>query len=208
MNDDSSKPGTRSKVSSVIRRYELEGEGKYIEELWVGEREDRMSLRELADYLNVMMIHAAVRRSELEVFDGTAENIYRLLTDEDVSSGVQIQTRNQLETAGIDVDKLERDLVSRQAIHTYLTKVRGVEYANEDTPTIERIQRSEERIQRLTSKLTAVVEESLKSLTSTGDFTLGSFDVIVSIRVHCEDCREQFDVLELLSKRSCGCDPS
>lgn len=202
---DSPRSGTRGKVQRLLDTYDLEGEGERLEDYWVGESGPRRSLRQLADYLNVEIVETAMRRAGAEVLHGEAENVYRLLTDDDVSRGVSIETRNQLRGDGVDVEELERDLVSRQAVHTYLTKVRGVEYAKEDTTSADRIERREQTIQRLKSRLSVVAAETLDNLRQSGDLAVGETDVLVSVDVHCSDCQEQYEITDLFAERSCNC---
>ena len=202
---DSTRPGTRGKVQQLLGKYDLEGEGERLENYWVGESKPRKSLRQLADYLNVKIIETAMRRADSGILHGEAENVYHLLTDDEVSSGVSIETRNQLRGDGIDVDELERDLVSRQAVHTYLTKVRGAEYSKEATTPTDRINRREQTIQRLKTRLSVVATETLDDLRQSGDLAIGDTDVLVSVRVHCLDCQEQYEITELFSEKSCDC---
>lgn len=69
---------------------------------------------------------------DLEPLDGEVRNTYRLLTDEDVSSGMRTAKRNELERAGVDVESVERDSVTHQAIYTYLTAVLDVSKQGQD----------------------------------------------------------------------------
>jgi hypothetical protein len=67
----------------------------------------------------------------LNPLDGEAANTYRLLTSDDVTSGERTKVERHLNRAGIDVEQLRSDLVSHQAVHTYLTKHRGVSLSSE-----------------------------------------------------------------------------
>lgn len=191
-----------SKVERVIQEYSLEGMADELVTLWIGEQSERKSLRSLADYLNQKILRAAMEDVGMAPLDGETENVYRLLTDDDVSSGVRTDTETALEREGIDIGTLQGDFVSHQAIHTYLTKYRGVERSVEERDQTEKTM---ETIQRLNSRLTAVTEKNLENLRNTDRITLGEFDVLSNVQVFCQDCERQYTVTELLESDGCSC---
>ena len=193
-----------SKVSRLIDEYNLSGMGERLIEYWTREGDDGHSLRDLADYFNRELLRATMESAGMTTLDGEVANTYRLLTADDVSTGVRTQAETTLERNGIDPDRLQQDFVSHQAIHTYLTKHRGVERPSE--PTEDRVGKTEETIQRLRSRLVAVAEKRLRSLRDTGTITLGTFSVLVDVRVVCEDCGTHADVRTLFDDGRCACD--
>lgn len=194
-----------SKVSRLIDEYALSGIDEQLIDSWTDDRDDRRSLRDLADYFNRELLRAAMESADMTALDGEVANTYRLLTAEDVSTGVRTQAETTLERNGIDVETLTHDFVSHQAIHTYLTKHRGVEHPSESTEE-DRVENTENTIQRLRSRLVAVAEKRLRSLRDTGTITLGTFSVLVDVRVVCEDCGTHADVRTLLADGGCDCD--
>ena len=56
----------------------------------------------------------------VQTFDGEIENMYRLLTDDDVSSAESTRIKRRLERDGVDVETLLSDFVTYEAIGTYL----------------------------------------------------------------------------------------
>lgn len=95
MEEDSNVPdaaeiSSNSKVSRLIHRYELSGIGDELEWRWTADASDRMSLRELADYFNRMLLEQALQPNAISTIDGEVTNLYRLLTEDDVSSGQRI----------------------------------------------------------------------------------------------------------------------
>lgn len=194
----------QSKVARLIDEYELSGMGETLEQRWTA-TEDRSSLRDLAEYFNRHLLRAALDAAGSDSLDGEIDNLYRLLTDDDVTSGVREQARNRLERDGVDPAKLEDDFVTYQSIRTYLKN-----YRNASTPTTgespdERIERKRSTIQRLNARLTDVTEQSLRGLASASVITLDEFDVIVTVRVHCTSCGTQQSVSRLLDNRGCEC---
>lgn len=200
--DDSSQASgrRRSKVARLIDEYGLEGLDAELERLWTAE-ENRLSLRELADYFNRQLLRARMDVVEMQPLEGEAENLYRLLTDGDVSSGTRIEAERQLEREGIDVDALMGDFVSHQAIHTYLTKHREVTAPASNSG----VESSRESVQRLENRTGAVVENTLSTLRNREDLDLPKFDVFVDIRVTCQACHTQHEVIELLEQGGCDC---
>jgi hypothetical protein len=194
-----------SKVGRLIEEYDLSGMDERLIDSWTGEGEQRRSLRELAAEFNRELLRAAMAEAGTSTLDGEVANTYRLLTAEDVSTGVRTQAESSLQRSGIDPEALRGDFVSHQAIHTYLTKDRGVERQSEPT-THDRVERTESTIQRLTSRLVAVAEKRLRSLRDAGTITLGTASVLVDVRVICEDCGTHTDVRTLLEEGGCECE--
>lgn len=203
----SGNSATQSKVQRVIDEYELNGMGDRLEADWTGENGTQHSLRDLADVFNRAVLRAALEQAGVASLDGEIENTYRLLTDDSVSRGVRIETKNSLEREGISIEELEKDFVTHQAIHTYLTKHRGVEYKSSESET-DQVKKSGDTIQRLRTKTSAVTETTLTNLVNTERLTLGDFDVFVDIRVLCDTCGQSYTVEDLLENGGCECESS
>jgi hypothetical protein len=193
-----------SKVDRLLTEYSLSGMDEQLIASWTGDADERRSLRDLAEYFNRELLRAAMAEAGMTTLDGEVANTYRLLTAEDVSTGVRTQAETTLERNGIDPQRLRTDFVSHQAIHTYLTKQRGVEHPSE--PVGDRAGKTERTIRRLGSRLVAVAEKRLRSLRDAGTITLGTFSVLVDVRVVCEDCGTHTDVPTLLGDGGCDCD--
>jgi hypothetical protein len=191
------------KVGDVLATYELADLHDRLPDLWLGESGEEVSLRDLADRINVAIVRAALERAGEDPLDGEAENVYRLLHGDDVSAGVQIQQENRLERTGIDVDTLKSEFVTHQAVHTYLTK--GLDISKESTDQTDPIEKHETRIERLRNRLDAVVEQSLADLRKAGELSTGEVDATISIQVYCEDCGTQYELRELLQNGACTC---
>ena len=194
----------RSKVGRVIAERELDGLGDELERYWTDDGTDRYSLRELADLFNQRVLQAAMRAADQDPIDGEAENLYGLLTDDDVTSGTKIQAEHRLERAGIDVDRLRNDFVSHQAVHTYLTKYRDAESPSVDGD--DNVEKSRRTVQQLRNRLQAVTETTISSLLRAGELSIGDFRVYVDVRVTCTDCQTQYPLTELFDVGRCECD--
>lgn len=197
--------GPDSKVARLIDTYDLGSAfGDRLEALWTAEGEERESLRTLADRFNRRLLESRVDDAGLSTLDGEVTNLYRLLTSDEVSSGMRTEARKRLEQGGIDVDRLEREFVSYQAMRTYLKEYRGASYDGEPGRT--RVRNEIESIQRLRSRIRSVAETSLVGLRRTGRLSLGEFRLFVEVDVLCEDCNTQYGLVELLERGGCRCE--
>ncbi|UHQ96077.1 hypothetical protein HYG82_22370 (plasmid) [Natrinema halophilum] len=160
-------------------------------------------MRDLADRFNKALLETAVAAAGVSTVDGEIDNLYRLLTSDDVSSGNRTEARARLEKNGVDVDQLEHDFVTYQAIRSYLKKVYGAEYERDSETT--RVDKVIETSQRLQSRIRSVTEKSLTQLKETNQISLGEFHLFIDITVLCEDCNTQYGLVELLREGSCEC---
>lgn len=203
----SGQPTRITKVERMISRYDLEGMPEELEARWTDTDVERMSLRQLADFFNRALLEAAVERSDGQAIAGETDNLYRLLRDDAVAASARAQATAKLSRMGLDVETLQREFVTHQAIHTYLTKHRGVSApSSTDTPE-EAIENRRNTLQRLRNRLLAVAEGALSGLAQAGHLSLGAFDVVVSVTVHCSDCGTTMELDELLRQRGCDCQP-
>jgi hypothetical protein len=203
MSETVGEPNRRYKVGRVLAEYGLADLHESLPGLWLGDGGGEMSLRELADHINVALLRRAMEEAGVDPLEGEAENAYRLLTDDDVSVGVSTQQRNRLERQGVDVRPLEDDFVTHQAVHTYLTGVLDVSKDRDDGT--DPVEKHEQRIQRLRSRTEAVAENSLSELDRAGNLALGEHNVVVDLQVYCRDCGSQYDISTLFRQGGCDC---
>lgn len=193
-----------NKIARLIDEYELGEEfGDRLEDLWTADGDERESLRSLADRFNKRLLGTVINDAGISVVDGEVGNLYRLLTDDDVSSGNRTEARHRLERNGVDVEQLERDFVTYQAIRSYLKEYRGATYENRSDTS--RVETAIETVQRLTSRTRTVAEKSVDQLNNTGKLSIGEYRLFVEINVLCEECGTQYDLVELLREGSCDC---
>ena len=201
--DGSTESSRQGKVARVLEQYELTGLGDEMAAAWTADGEDRMSLRELATMLNKRLIESALRDAGLDTLPGEIDSVHSVLADEEASEGVRQEVRGRLERAGIDIESLEADLVSYQAVRTYLQADRGLEYTREESDPVESTTR---RIQRLQGRLRAVTDQRLDSLEEAGHISMGAHSVLVQVQVFCEDCGRQYSIESLLENGGCDCE--
>ncbi len=197
----SSKRGRGSKVARLIEEYDLEGLGEELEASWVGPGE-RKSLRELETVFNEELIKAVTREAGEDPLPGEVETIYEALQSKTASPGLEEDVRGRLDRMGVDVETLDRSLVSYQAIRTYLKDHRGVD---PETPDTEPTESTRTSIEKLTGRLQAVTDQRLSDLETRDELVLGEFRVLVNVQVYCEDCGTQQSVEEVLRTGGCSC---
>jgi hypothetical protein len=193
------------KIGRLIERYGLDGVGAELEARWTAEQGDRHSLRDLADFFNRCLLETAMREAGIDTLEGEVANTHRLLTDEEVSQGMQTETRRKLERGGVDVERLTADFVSYQAIRTYLTKYRGATYPPSETSGHDHVERAADNIERLRSRTATVAEDRIDQLVKRDRLDVGPHHVSVDIRVYCEGCETRYDVDDLLEQGGCDC---
>ena len=198
----SSKRGHGSKVARLIDEHDLDGLGEELEASWVGPAE-RKSLRELETVFNQELITAVTREAGEDPLPGEVETIYEALRSETASSGLVEDVRGRLDRMGVDVEELDRSLVSYQAIRTYLKEYRGVD---PETTDVEPTESTRTSIEKLSGRLQAVTEQRLSDLATRDELTLGEFRVLVNVQVYCEECGTQQSVEELLTSGGCSCE--
>lgn len=202
---DSKPSGRRIKVVRLLEEYDLDGVGPELERRWTADADERMSLRDLADFFNQQLLETSLARAGMQPLPGEVENTYRLLTDDDVTGADRTRARRRLEREGIDVDRLDRDFVTYQAIRSYLKEYRGARYDHDDDRPRREVEG--ENMQRIRGRTLSVTEGKLKTLVRGENLTLGEFRVFVDINVLCEDCGSGYEIGELLERGGCDCEP-
>ncbi|GAB6878168.1 hypothetical protein JCM17823_04420 [Halorubrum gandharaense] len=187
-------------MARVIDEYELDGLGDRLEALWTGEPGERTSLRDLADEFNEAVLEAAIREAGGSPLEFEVSGTYEMLSS---GSGPDAtRARRRLEREGIDVDTLESDFVTHQAVHTYLTKHRDASLPEDDSS---RVERKIETIEKLQGRVTAVTESAVESLAAGEELDRGDYDVLVDVRTVCPACGADRPVGELLRMGGCDC---
>lgn len=192
----------RSKVGRVIAEHDLADLPAELETRWTAPREERSSLRELATYVNRRVLEAELREAGRDPLPDDVDAIYRALTSDEASAAERTRRRRDLERDGIDVDQLEADFVSHQAVHTYLTKYRDAEHRLD----AELAERSLRRIRRLQGRTTAVTEDTVERLVDRGEIAGGDLRVMLSLQVLCESCGTSYDATTFIENDGCDCE--
>jgi hypothetical protein len=197
------RSGQVGKVARLLREYDLDGLGDELEYMWTADGEDRRSLRDLAEYFNRQLFEQAIRDHDgISPGEDTA-HLYDTLTSEAASSADRVRVRRRLTREGLDIQALEDEFVSYQAIRTYLRNHRNARY---ERPETDRIAEVSETVGRLQSRTATVAEARLARLNRGDEIETGSLSVTVSVRATCEGCGTQFTIDELLDQQRCDCE--
>lgn len=191
------------KVAQLIRKYGLEGFGAELEAAWTGDGVERRSLRDLADAFNRRLLERSLLDAGVTAMEGEIDHYYSALTDEDESEAVRGEVRQQLEDHGIDVDELESDFVTYQAIRTYLQDDRGAEFQRRSDA--DQIEAERDAIERLLSRTSSVTETKIAHLRDTERIDVGEFELFLEVDVLCSGCGTQYSVQELFDRGGCEC---
>ena len=198
MGDSSAR--TCCKIGRDCAKYDLSG----LDENLCRRRADGASLRDLQEFVNERVLERALADANADVV-GDPENIYRLLRDDEVSSGRQAELRSRLERAGIDMEAVENDFVSHQTVRDHLKKCLDVDTSRQSSIDIERATRN---INWAESRSKAVIKQTLDQLRNANQLATDDLDVTQTVRVTCTGCGETYRVAELLDRGGCECEGS
>ncbi|MCG1003271.1 MULTISPECIES: rod-determining factor RdfA [Halobacterium] len=193
----------RSKVARLVDEYGLDGVGAELEARWTATGDDHWSLRDLATHFNRELVRERLYEAGIHPSESEVGDVVRSLTGGGTGAAEQTQLRRRLEREGVDVDALGDDVVTYQAVRSYLKDYRGAEYERD---TGDRLETVADAVQKLRGRLVSVTETKLDQLRSTSRLTLGEFRVMVDVRILCTECDSQYSVSELLTAGGCDCD--
>lgn len=187
------------KVGRVLAAHDLSGLAADLGERW---RRDGASVRGLQSAVNVAVLRAAADDAGHAPLAGEAENLYRLLTDDDVTGGARVRARRRLEADGVDVDAVRESFVSHQTVYNHLTDCLAVEH--ESGPS-DPVADAEDRVRPLQARLEAVAADALARLDREDALSVGDPQVYVDVAVTCDDCGRRREFGDLLAAGGCDC---
>ena len=191
---------TCCKIGRECAEYDLSG----LDEDLCRRRADGASLRDLQGFVNERVLERALADADADVV-GDPENIYRLLRDEEVSSGRQAELRSRLQRAGIDIETVEKDFVSHQTVRDHLKECLDVDTSRRSCIDVERATRN---INWAESRSKAVIKQTLDQLRNANQLATGDLEVTQTVRVTCTGCGETYRVADLLDRGGCECEGS
>jgi hypothetical protein len=192
------------KVGRGLIKYDLVELTDELAARWTAEDDERWGLRQLAKWLNKQFLRAALEDAGRSVSASDLETIYHQLTADDVSRGTQTERRNELERAGVPIEEVERDFVSYQAVHTFLTGFSGLEY--EEPNDAERLVSVRRTLAALRGRVIRVLESNFEYQRQADRLTLGDFDAGCDIYITCRECGERYDAIDLIDRGGCDCE--
>lgn len=158
--------------------------GRYEDQLvdqWQAESLQRKGYRQLATWLNIMMLRREMDRAGLSTLGNEPKSKYERLQSDNKTVAAEVRT--DLRNEGINVDSLEADFVSYGVIRTHLRECLSVE--REATATDWESDSIEYTREHATEKLT----DAVQSLVNKGKLSAcGDVKIHVTFEVECEDC--------------------
>lgn len=190
--------GGGCKVDRVSQEYGLDE----VDEILRDRHEDGTSLRDLETHYNQRLLESALREAGVDVLQGEVENLYQLLTGDDVSAGMRVEAQSRLERHGVDPESIRDDFVSYQTIRTHLRECLAVDTERESTVTPSEAKNT---VFKLISRTESVTKRTIERLRSSGHLHVGAVDVTLSLRIACTDCGEEYTFSRLLERGRCSC---
>jgi len=193
-------PPQQSKVTQVIKAYELDNLGAELEAAWTGAAGDRTSLRDLADRFNQAVLAAALETVTVSQTDDEVRRLYEDLTGD--IAGDTVTARRELERHGIDADAVTADFVTHQTIYTYLTEVRDASLPVDDR---DRTEQRIETMEKLQGRLRSVADSTLTTLANGDDLDHDEYEVLIDMQLLCPHCGSTTPLKDLLRDSGCDC---
>ncbi len=190
------------KVGQAIDDYGLKGMNEDLVARWTGQTSE--SVRQLADRLNRTILATALEDAGRNALDQEVETTYRLLVDDETSSGSQVTKRRQLEREGMDVDTVLDSFVSHQTMYRHLTSC-----LDESAPpqrTQPPAESAIDRLDGLVNRTDAVLSDRIERLASGGDLDHDEYRILVDVSVTCDRCGEVYSFADLVDRGGCGCE--
>jgi len=164
--------------------------------------DDGESLRDLERYFNQAVLRTAMTSAGMETIDGESSNLYRLLTDDEVTAGKRVDAESRLRRNGVDPDSVTDDFVSYQTVRTHLNDCLGVQTTRESTLTVAQARNT---VHKLVSRIESVTLRTIERLCRQDTVAIAAPSVTVSVRVACSECNDEYTFSTLLTERRCSC---
>lgn len=189
--------GYGCKVCRVLQERGLDHYDDRLVSKWTGE--ERMGYRQLARWLNVMLLRREMDRAGLSTLGEEAESKYDRLQSDDTTAE---EVADMLKREGIPIDELRNDFVSYGVIRTHLTECLGEEYEQQESSDWET-----ETIEISRDHAHEKIETAVSSLLNKGKLSGGSdITLHVTVEIECEDCQARVPLRRALRRGSiCDC---
>jgi transcriptional regulator with XRE-family HTH domain len=163
--------------------------------------EDGLSLRDLAEAVNTRLVESVLEEADADVA-GDAASVYAALADEDVPPERRLSVRNRLTDLGVDVEELDADFVSYQAVRRHLRNCLDVAT---DREGITDLSEGREIVATARERDREIISQTLRRLQRVGELRDTDIEVRISPRVSCRRCGQFFGLDEFLAAGGCDC---
>jgi hypothetical protein len=184
--------GNGCKVCRVLEDYEMERYEEQLLDHWQADSPQRKGYRQLADWLNTLMLRREMDRSGLSTLGDEAKSKYeRLQSDDSIAREVAMELSNK----GVPIERLQKDFVSYGVIRTHLKDCLSaeVELSSSDW--------EQDSIEIAQGHAESKAEEAIRSLQTKGDITSGGdLDISVTVEVECDNCHSRIPAQRALRR--------
>lgn len=175
------------KVCRVLDERDMDRYEDRLIDQWQADKPQRKGYRQLAEWLNTMMLRREMDHAGLSTLGNEPESKYERLHDDDESVAAEVRTT--LRNEGVDVDELDADFVSYGVVRTHLKECLGIDRDVESTDW------EEEAIEYTREHATGKLEDAVRSLISKRKLSAcGDIDVHVTLEVECDGCHSRVPV--------------
>lgn len=182
------------KVCRVLAERGMERYEQRLIEQWKADRPQRKGYRQLATWLNALILRREMERAGLSTLGDEAASKYERLTADD--SAIAAEVRDALQNSGIDVESLENDFVSYGVVRTHLK-----ECLDQERPEEESTEWEPEAIEIARSRAEQKTREAVRALVNKERLsTGGDVSVHVSVELECERCHSRVPVERALRR--------
>ena len=189
------------KVGTAIEEFGLSSMNDELVRRWSDP--DGESVRALADAFNRRILSTALDAAGVEILEPEVETIYRLLQDDDVSSGMRVTKRRQLQRADVDIDRVSDHFVSHQTLYRHLT---GCLEQSAAGSTPDPVSSAVDDVEGLVRRTETVIADRIERLDGADALDHRDYRVLVDIAITCEHCGDVYRFEELLERGGCGCE--
>ncbi|SIS13290.1 rod-determining factor RdfA [Natronorubrum thiooxidans] len=186
------------KIDRISQKWDLES----LDERLLERREAGDSLRDLETYYNQQVLEAAMTAAGMEPLEGEVENLYQLLTGDNVGAGTKVEAQSRLKRNDVDPETITSDFVSYQTVRTHLNDCLNVE-TKRDTGIDET--GAKNIVFKLLSRTESITKRTIERLRSSDRLAIGEPEVTLSLRVACKDCGEEYTFTRLVERGRCSC---
>lgn len=190
------------KIGRTASKFGLSDVDSRLVERW----QSGVSVRQLTDELNRDVIESALDAANVGNVTWSRTPVYEALHTDELSEAEEIEIRRELDRAGVDVEQLASDLVSHQTVYRHLKQCLDASKGDDPTPE-ERRKKARDTVYALQQRMESVTESTIDTLQSAGVTDLGDPEVLVTLRIVCDDCGRSID-FETAIDEGCNCTPT
>jgi len=184
-----------SKIRKTVEALDLEP----VIEALVERRERGASLRELRDYYNDRVIEAMLTEAGGSVLTD-AETVRAAVRGKIESEGERIEIEHELSEMGVDIDALERRLVSHETVRQYL---QDEDVAPETESSAVTVAEVHDTVEWAMAREEAIIKRKLDQLAQADMIAFEEVAIDTAVTVTCADTGTAYSLEEFIERGGC-----